>query len=155
VTTANRGKSAEKAIATYLSELSQKVAAFDWHRQYDARSAGGRFPAQPGDFAFYSAASVGFFKIPSHGLIEVKEVEHDYRLPKKNFEKEQIAKLRKRELAGGKIAVVVNFTTTKKWVLVPLKFFRENLDLPSWDLRGFKQYDKAREALDTFFSQEI
>lgn len=144
---ANRGKNAEKAVSTYLTALSQKVAAFDWHRQYDARSASGRFPAQPGDFAFYRKGC--------HGLIEVKEVEHDYRLPKKNFDNDQIAKLHKRALAGGMIGIVINFTTTKKWVLVPLEFYRLNLDLPSWDLRGFEQYDKAKDVLNKFFGESI
>lgn len=147
MTTANRGKAAEKAVATYLTGMSNKVAEFDFHRVYDARSAGGRFAAQPGDYAFYTPHD--------HGLVEVKEVDHDSRLPKKNFEKEQIAKLRKRQLAGGQIAVLINFTTTKLWRLVPLAHFIENLDLPSWDLRAFPTHTKAALALDEFFNKEI
>ncbi|MDI1360629.1 hypothetical protein [Methylotenera sp.] len=144
---ADRGKKAEKAVATYLTELSSKVAAFDWHRVYDARSAGGRFAAQPGDFAFYAPGL--------HGLIEVKEVEHEFRLPKKNFDNDQIAKLRKRELAGGEIGIVINFYTLNQtfWRLVPLTFFRENLDVPSWDLREFPKHLKAKDALDKFFER--
>lgn len=147
MTTANRGKKAEKKVADFLSGMSSKIAAFDWHRQYDARSAGGRFPAQPGDFAFYSPSA--------HGLIEVKEVEHDFRLPKKNFDEDQIAKLYKRTLAGGHICVLVNFTTTKQWVSPPLQFFRDNLGKPSWDLSEFTHYPTAEAALTIFFTTDI
>lgn len=144
---ADRGKKAEKAVATYLGKLSEKIAAFDWHRVYDARSAGGRFAAQPGDYAFYTPAA--------HGLVEVKEVDHEFRLPKKNFDNDQIAKLRKRQLAGGQIAIVINFTPTKTWRLIPLDHFVNNLDVPSWDLTRFETYSKADLALDVFFNKEI
>lgn len=146
MSTADRGKDAEKAVAKVLTRFSSEITAFDWHRQYDARSAGGRFPAQPGDFAFYG--------VDVHGLIEAKEVEHDYRLPKKNLNNEQIAKLYKRELAGGRICILINFTTSKLWRLVPLTYFRQNLDVPSWDLSEFATYTKAAEALDTWFIRE-
>lgn len=144
---ADRGKKAEKDVAKYLAEMSARIAVFDWHRVYDARSAGGRFAAQPGDYAFYTPHA--------HGLVEAKEVEHDFRLPKKNFEKEQIAKLHKRQIAGGQICIVINFTTTKLWRLVPLSFFILHLDQPSWDLTGFPTFPKAKNALDEFFNKEI
>ncbi len=144
---ADRGKKAEKAVSDYLGALSGSVAAFDWHRVYDARSAGGRFAAQPGDFAFYAPQL--------HGLIEVKEVEHEFRLPKKNFDNDQIAKLRKRELAGGEIGIVIHFKTLNQsfWRLVPLEYFRARLDVPSWDLSEFEKHPKAKVALDKFFER--
>jgi hypothetical protein len=145
MSTANRGKTSEKAVAKYLTEMGANNATFDWHRQYDAKSAGGKFPAQPGDYAFYS--------LINHGLIEVKEVDHDFRLPKKNFENDKIARLYKRQLAGGKICVVISFTTTKKWRNVPFEYFRERLVQPSWDLSEFPTYDSATEALDAYFGK--
>ena len=140
---ADRGKRAEKAVSTYLAKWAESSAKHDWHRVYDARSAGGRFAAQAGDFAFYTTKA--------HGLIEVKEVDHEFRLPKKNFDNDQIAKLRKRELAGGNICVLVHFTKVNRWVLPPLNFFYTNLSVPSWDLTNYLGFETAKEALDYYF----
>jgi penicillin-binding protein-related factor A (putative recombinase) len=144
---ANRGKKSEADVNKFLAAMGNRLAIFDWHRVYDARSAGGRFNAQTGDFAFYTPNA--------HGIIEVKEVDHKFRLPNKNFDKAQIAKCRKREMAGGKIGVVVNFTEAKKWALVPLNYFYNRLDQPSWDLTEFIKFDSGAKALEHFFNQDI
>ena len=91
----SRGKYAEKKVAEWLDRMGTRHATFDWSRIYDARSAGGRFPSRPGDYEFFAPGL--------HGLIEVKEVEHDFRLPAKNFDKKQIARLYKRQPPAGVI----------------------------------------------------
>lgn len=134
-----RGKFAEGKVRKFLDDLGNSSADFDWSRIYDARSAGGRFPSRPGDFEFYRPGI--------HGLIEVKEVNHDYRLPSKNFKREQIAKLRKRQLAGGSIVVLVYHTTSKLWRYVPLQHFIEHLKEPSWVLEEFPTSDSHKTLL--------
>lgn len=137
----NRGKSAEKEVQKFLEAYDRKVAAFDWERKYDAHSAGGRFQRQTGDFAFYMP---GFF-----GTIEVKEIEHSFRLPRKNFDTDQVAKLRKRQMAGGHIIVLVYHSKDDLW---RSPFFGTFLkcDGASWDLSNIGTYPSAAAALDGF-----
>lgn len=135
-----RGKVAEGRVQKWLARQGEREVSFDWERVYDARSAGGKFGARTGDFVFFSAGT--------NGAIEVKEVEHDFRLPAKNFDKAQIARLFKRELAGGKAVVLVLHTTTGKWRSAPLSYFRERLSQPSWDLSEFPAYDDVAGILE-------
>lgn len=141
-----RGKSAEAMAREFLVYLDAIIQAFDFERNYDARSAGGRFQSQVGDFNFYSPERFG--------SLEVKELAHDYRLPAKNFKKEQIARLAKRELAGGLILVPVYHSKLKRWRLPPFDLFRDNRDLPSWDLRPYPTYLTLRDALLPYFLKE-
>lgn len=137
---AERGKAAEREVKKYLQDLSLLRFDFEFERIYDARSAGGKFPSRPGDFAFYYPGA--------HGLIEVKEVHHAFRLPEKNFPKQGIAKLRKRQLSGGSVIVVVRFMTVGEWRLIPLSFFLARLEQPSWDLTEFRSVKKVCDVLD-------
>src|SRR5262245_19757351 len=107
-----RGKWAEDKVRALLKKLGEADARFDWERILDARSAGGRFRAQIGDF--------GVFMPQLHGVIEVKEVDHAYRLPHKNFDTEAVAKLYKRQLAGGATWIIVAHLRSA-WRLVPLE----------------------------------
>lgn len=135
-----RGKYAEGKVRDFLVSLKERKTGFDFERKYDARSAGGRFPAQAGDF--------GFFTYGLHGLIEVKEVDHAVRLPEKNFSSEQRAKLQLRALAGGLIVVLVYHTPLKAWrVPPPWAFSGERV--PSWDLSRFPTYKSVQLALET------
>lgn len=132
-----RGKEPEALVRNYLKALSEKYAVFDFQREYDARSAGGRLSARVGDFSIY---------LPGvHGVIEVKEVKHDFRLPAKNFK--SVARLRKRQLAGGLIIVLIRHSTTGLWRMPPLGFFVGALRAPSWDLTEFETYRTVPEAL--------
>lgn len=143
---ANRGKTAEKQVQTFLEKLSRDKAGFDFERQYDARSSRGRLPSQTGDYTFYVQSPKGS---RLHGAIEVKEVEHDFRLPKKNFSEDQIARLRRRSWAGGYIVVIVKHTTTKVWRVPPFPWFDDNKSQPSWDLSEFPTYASAAAALES------
>lgn len=137
---ANRGKKPEDKVRDYLKAYDERTHKFDWHRNYDAKSAGGRFQRQTGDFQFY---------LPGiHGVIEVKEVNHEYRLPHKNYAAEKVAKVYKRTLAGGAAYVLVYHTPIDKWRVLGLAPFRVR-EGGSWDLRGVPLHDSAAAALDS------
>lgn len=138
-----RGKYAEGKVQDFLKAFGEKRAAFDWGRIPDARSAGGRFPSQPGDFQFFRLKG----PLALSGLAEVKEISHPSRLPAKNFDKTQIARLRLRQMAGGVIVVLVCHMPEKVWRRVPLEFFLERLSQPSWDLAEFQIHPSVAEAL--------
>lgn len=132
-----RGKWAEGKVRDLLKKLGEADARFDWERILDARSAGGRFRSQIGDFAV--------FMPHLHGVIEVKEVDHAYRLPHKNLDTEAVGKLVKRQWAGG-ITWMIIAHQRKAWRLVPLEVFRTRTG-GSWDLREFPTYAKVDEIL--------
>ena len=128
---ANRGKYAEGQVRKVLEKLNNNIIAFDFERNYDARSSMGRIPARAGDFTFFGVR---------HGVIEVKEVDHDFRLPKKNFNPDKFPKIRKRQLANGLVVVLVYHRTTELWRHVPFEFFYDRRDLPSWVLSDFPTF---------------
>lgn len=140
MTEANRGKKAEAAVRAYLKAYDERTHTFDWNRVQDAHSAGGRFTRQVFDFAWFMPGL--------HGGIEVKEVAHAFRLPHKNMTPESVAKLRKRELAGGRVVVLIHFSTTGLWRVLPLAPFlvREG---GSWDFSGVRTFESAKAALDS------
>jgi len=138
-----QGKSAEAIVKAYLEGLHSQRQAFDWHRGYDARSAGGKFQRIAGDFSWYMPGR--------HGIIEVKEVAHkEHRLPYKNFEDSQVGKCRIREMAGGVVHVLVYSSITKTWVSPPLELFRTRPGpaFGSWDLSGYVQWEDVQPILD-------
>jgi hypothetical protein len=134
---ASRGKRAESALAAYLKKTKESHASFDYQRQYDARSAGGRFQSQAGDYLVWRLKDT----VPFSAVIEAKQVHHDYRLPSKNFSGEQIGKLRRRQLAGSGVLILVFHTTTGFWRCVPFKLFTDNPSVPSWDLSEYTTWD--------------
>lgn len=139
-----RGKYAEEKIRDELKRVGEADAHFDWKREYDARSSMGRIPKCCGDFTYY------WYRPPGergHGVIEVKQVKHDFRLPRKNFDPDGWGILKKRELAGGKIHVVVFHSTSKKWRCPPWGWFQSLKDAKSWDLTTWPQYNKVSEVL--------
>lgn len=152
---ANRGKSAEKQVRELLDGFNLAVAGFTFNRVPDAHMAGGRFPAQAGDFQAFVKGSFeevinqtlkltsGFIWVarpPAAGLpvvsrnfiVEVKEVKHDFRLPQKNYSADKVGRVQKRVWAGTEAVVAVLHTTTGLWRLVPFEVFTKRA--PSWDL---------------------
>lgn len=147
-----RGKYAEDKCRTELEKWSANDAGFDYKRNYDARSSMGRIPKQAGDYEYF------FCEVPDdslliaprkrgHGLIEVKQVAHDFRLPNKNFNPDGWGMLRRREMAGGKIVPIIYHSTTKKWRYVPFGWFLAMGPKPSWDLSVWPQFNTVGEAL--------
>lgn len=140
MTAANRGKSAEAEVMKYLKAYDAKHQDFDWHRVPDAHSAGGRFNPVVFDFAFFGPTV--------HGGIEVKEVKHDFRIPHGNFGEQQVAKLWKRQLAGGEIVIVVYHSTTGLWRVPRFEVFRTR-EGGSWDLSMWSTFESCKLALDS------
>lgn len=142
---AERGKWGESEVRKVLLEMSEKHLRFASHRVLDARSAGGKLPAQAGDF-FWSYTDG---KTTPHGLLEVKEVEHATKLPYKNLSPESYARMRKRELAGAKVFVLVAHRTGETvWRFLPLSDFGGPRPGGSWDLSYSPPVD-LRKALLT------
>lgn len=130
-----RGKYAERETQKVLDRLNRLLLDFDYTRVADARAARGRLAAQVGDFEWFRPAY--------HGVIEVKTVQHDYRLPVAKLP--QLPRLKKRALAGGKILVLVYHTTTKRWRPCPLAAFKG--EMSSWNLSDYETFDTAEEAM--------
>lgn len=135
------GKWAEKEVRKVLQEMSDAHLHFAFNRTLDARSAGGKFPAQAGDFQWFY--NLPLIDITCNGIIEVKQVEHLYRLPFKNFETDDYARVHKRELAGSRVLVLVAHKLEKMkpkdvtWRALPLSYFADRNDVKgvgSWDL---------------------
>ena len=143
----NRGKYAEGRVRDYLKVLEGRYAAFTFNRISDAHSAGGRGAvAQPGDFqAFFMQDD----EVRWNYLIEVKEVDHEYRLPHKNLSIDSFARMRKRQMAGSICAVMIYFKPLKAWRVFPLSTFAERTG-GSWDLRDFP-VTKLEPMLNDFF----
>ena len=142
---ATLGKYAEGKMKDYLEKRKAEDPAFDYERLYDARSAGGRFPSQIADFAYYYKDDKAAF----HGVVEVKEVHHEFRLPKKNFDPGKFGRLARRRQAGGGIVIVICFLPAKLWRIVPFEFFEERSGQPSWDLSQFPTYKSVDAAIST------
>lgn len=137
-----RGKDAESDIRTFLKKLSAAHAHFDFQREPDARTAGGRIGKRTGDFTFYLPGM--------HGVVEVKELKHEYRLPRDRFIKDKndsLARLHRRRLAGGYIIVLVYHTEIGLWRRPTLGWLQEGAANPSWDMRELSTYPTLADAL--------
>lgn len=131
----DRGVNAEKEVQNHLDSLSTRYATFDYLRLPDAKAAMGRMKAMPADFDFHMPGM--------HGLIEVKQTLHEYRLTSDKFP--QLPRMRKRMLAGGICRVVVHHSTLGLWRCVDVACLDPSAS--SWDLREFKGHPNAQEAL--------
>lgn len=68
-------------------------------------------------------------------LLEVKEVNHAYRLPSGNFDTGQIARMRRHALAGGQSLVAVFFRPAESWAVADISYFLSEQPAASWDMR--------------------
>lgn len=121
-TAANRGKWAEGKVRVYLQSLETAKLAF--HRFPDAHA--GSLVATPADFLVCRSARLT--------LLEVKEVQHEYRLNHKNFALDQMARMRMWKLAGAEAYVAVCFMPSKTWRILDVDYF-VNREGASWDMR--------------------
>lgn len=132
----DRGKYAEGKFKDYCNDRSNAEAGFAHYRYPDARA--GSATAVPADFeVLYNGR---------HFTVEVKEVEHEFRLPHKNFESGKVARCRKFQLAGSCCWVLVYFEPlgkpgrgwqdAKAWRLVPVDRFLEK-EGGSWNLEPY------------------
>ena len=134
VSRCDRGKRAEKMVQDYLQKLSERDANFDYLRLPDSKSAMGRFKSMPADFSWYYPGR--------HGLIEVKETQHDYRIAKDKIP--QLARMKKRVLAGGLCLILVYHSTTKLWRCLNAETL-PLIERGSWDLSDYPTYAKVSD----------
>jgi hypothetical protein len=139
-----RGKWAEKKVRDQLKVMGLK-ADFNYMRLPDARA--GSFQPTIGDFLVVRR------KVPT--FVEVKEVDHEYRLPAKNFSSDQRGRLKAFEAAGAQTLIVVCFTplrlalsprqqtTEPVWRAAEVSYFDVESDRPSWDMRDLMLYPIA------------
>jgi penicillin-binding protein-related factor A (putative recombinase) len=120
----NRGKEAEALVKKHLTKLSSK-ACFTFYRFPDARA--GSFQTTPADFMLVNSGKLI--------LLEVKEVDHSFRLPHGNLS--QVPRLARYELAGATAYVLVYFKPEKLWRLARVSYFLEKSG-GSWDMRNMQ-----------------
>ena len=111
VAAANRGKYAEGEVKKFLKKMDAANCAH--HRFPDAHS--GSMVTAPADFMFMQA---GVFR-----LLEVKEIQHDFRMPYDNFSPDQVARMRMWQAAGAHAWVLVYHKNLKAWRLIPAEWF--------------------------------
>lgn len=129
-TASNRGKFAESQVKTLLKKLE---AANCTHARWpDAHS--GSFVTAPADFLLLQEGKLR--------LLEVKEVQHQTRLPYKNLEQGQLARMLMWQAAGASCWVLVYHTPANVWRLLPVDYFKNRQKttdtgkpVGSWDLK--------------------
>lgn len=121
---ANRGKSLEQRFKA-LCGVKEAKASFSSYRFPDAHS---------GSRAVVPADMMTMWDGQLH-MVELKEVAHATRLPYKNFRPDQVARMRKWQLAGAKSLVLIHHTAADVYRVLPVDYF---LDRPegqaSWQL---------------------
>jgi len=144
----SQGKVSETRVQEYLKAKGEADKHFDWHRAFDARSAGGKAQRVCGDF--------GWYRPGDHGVIEVKETEFDNRLPYKNYELHQVAKVVVRQLAGGRPIVLIYSKSTRLWRTFGIEFFqhRDNTKgIGSWFFpENYPTFPDCAPILNNYFS---
>ncbi len=149
-----RGKWAETQIRNVLMELETAHSGFTFNRIPDAH--GGFMQPAAADFQWFfnTGRQCGLFlddaegvkdqaSYTRNGLIEAKEVEHEYRLDFKNFSPDKVARMWKRQFAGCECMVLVAHKLEGmrgpdvQWRMAPLDFFRGDRPkgVGSWDMR--------------------
>ena len=123
-------------MAKFLSSWSS-VPNREANRLTDSKAAGRIIKAAAADFEY--------FCLQGHGLIEVKETEHEYRLARDKVP--QLARLRKRTNCGGLCLVVVFHSTLKQWRVVDTTYLATTGDKGSWNLGDIPLYDDLATAV--------
>lgn len=137
-----RGKYAEGQVKKKLASLESANQAYA--RWPDARA--GSFAVALADFLIMRNGKIT--------LLEVKEVENEFRLPYKNLDTSQIGRMRMWKAAGAQGHVLVYHTSTKLWRAADVSWFFLNYTktneagkpVGSWDLRSISTI-----ALDDYF----
>lgn len=148
----NQGAYAEGKVRDFLKGWASTHSNFCFNRILDAKSAlGAMANSQPGDFQWFQRMSP---LITRNGLIEVKSVQHAYRLPHKNFGEDQVGRMRIRQLAGSEPLVLICFRPEDgktRWCCPEFEFFQQR-DGGSWDMRDFEMYEKPNLLLENYLS---
>lgn len=142
---ANRGKKAEDAVQKALTQWALESPNREFNRLVDSKAAGRTIKAAAADFEYFYLEE-GYEARHSHGLIEVKETQHEYRLARDKVP--QLARLRKRSKCGGFCFVLVLHSTTGLWRVLTVRELTEGGDKGSWDLREYPTHTSATAALE-------
>lgn len=143
---AHRGKKAEDAVAKFLTSWVGESQHREFNRMVDAKAAGRTIKAAAADFEFFCNDDV-----TAHGLIEVKETEHEYRLARDKVP--QLPRLRKRTKCGGWCFVLVLHSTTNLWRVAKAEVLAVTGDKGSWNLTDYPTFKTPGEALASW--QEV
>jgi hypothetical protein len=143
--TANKGAKSEKKVQEYLEAWTAASPNREFNRLVDSKAAGRIIKAAKADFEYFSYP-LGL--TCSHGLIEVKETEHEYRLTRAHLT--QLPSLRKREKCGGISMVLVFHSTLKVWRVVGIEYLAKEGDKGSWNLTDFPTYPTCGAAMAAF-----
>lgn len=127
---ANRGKASEDVFKKWAKAKSDSTFDFAFYRYPDAHA--GSLVSAPADFMIMHKGLMS--------LIEIKEINHEFRLPVKNFRPDQVARMRKFALAGAGGLVLIYFKPVGKWRAVPVDYFL-NPEGASWNLWDFDLLD--------------
>lgn len=142
---ADRGKVAEDAIKKYLAWWEEQSVHREANRLTDTKAAGRIIKAAAADFEYYCGDPI------RHGLIEVKETEHEFRLSRSKVS--QLARLRKREKCGGVSYVLVYHSTINCWRAATIEYLATTGDKGSWNLSDLPLFaipEHALHALDRY-----
>jgi hypothetical protein len=142
---ANRGEFAEKKVKEHLELWHVVTDRREYARLVDTKAAGRIIKAADADFAYY-CHDLGTLAV--HGLIEVKETEHLYRLARDKVS--QLPRLRKREKCGGRSVVLVYHSVSKQWRALTVEYLVKTGDKGSWNLTEEPTFPTAAEALRHF-----
>jgi penicillin-binding protein-related factor A (putative recombinase) len=139
----NRGKVAEKLIKKQLDKLSSQSSLM-YMRLPDAHA--GNFQPTVADFLLtHKGRTV---------LLEVKEVAFDNRMPYKNFSPDQVARMRRWELAGALPWVIIYHSSLNIWRSPDFStFLTRPPEKGSWDFSNFKKFENT-EFMGDFICQE-
>ena len=139
---ANRGVYAEKKVKEYLDGWQGRSNYREFNRMTDSKAAGRIIKAAAADFDYYCVTKdMARF----HGLIEVKETEHAYRLSRDKVT--QLPRVRKRQKCGGKSYVVIYHSRTYQWRVATVPYLAETGDKGSWNLTNMPSFTTCGLAL--------
>lgn len=141
---ADRGAVAEKATQKFLELWEASDSHREYNRLVDAKAAGRVIKAAVADFEWFCSAAHDY-----HGLIEVKETKHDYRLDKSRIT--QLARLRRRARAGGLCCVLVYHSTIDKWRVLGVDYMASDPTGGSWNMKDLPLYEGPGDALCATF----
>lgn len=144
----DRGKDAENAVQKFLKEWAEQCTTREFNRLPDTKAAGRIMKAAAADFEFFYLAEMDD-PVRFHGLLEVKETEHEYRLARDKIS--QLPRLRKRANCGGVCLAIVHHSTLKKWRVISARDLAETGDKGSWNLTGLPLYDTPGAALQGLY----
>lgn len=144
----DRGKKAEDAVAKFGKAWAENHSEREFNRLLDTRAAGRVIKAAKADFEYFGVMRNGGEQIRFHGLIEVKETQHDYRLSHDKVP--QLAALVHRARCGGHCLVLIHHSTSGRWRCETAQYLHMTKTGASWDLRNNPTYASAKEALESF-----